>query len=105
MSVIVTVWFMADPGRVEQVAQERSEQILAIAERARAAGVIAHRFYGGDGQVMVIDEWPDEESFQRFFDSAQDAIGPLLAEAGVTNEPAVRFWHVLDTPDQIGWGA
>ena len=105
MSVIVTVWFMADPQRIEQVARERSDQIEAIAERAKEAGIIAHRFYGGDGQVMVIDEWPDEESFQRFFDGAQEEIGPLFEAAGVTTEPAVRFWHVLDMPDKIGWGA
>jgi hypothetical protein len=52
---------------------------------------------------MVIDEWPDEESFQRFFDSQQDAIGPLIQQAGVTMEPQVRFWRVLDTPDKVGW--
>jgi hypothetical protein len=22
--------------------------------------VIAHRFYGSEGQVMVIDEWPED---------------------------------------------
>jgi hypothetical protein len=54
---------------------------------------------------MVIDEWPDEQSFQTFFDSQQDAIGPLLQQAGVTMEPQVRFWRVLDTRDKIGWGA
>jgi quinol monooxygenase YgiN len=78
VSVIVTIWFMADPDRVEQVAQENSDQIGAIADRAKEAGVIAHRFYGSEGQVMVIDEWPDEQSFQGFFDSQQDAIGPLM---------------------------
>ena len=105
MSVIVTIWFTGDPDRFEQVGQEKSDEISAIAERAKEAGVIAHRFYGSEGQVMVIDEWPDEQSFQRFFESAQGEIGPLLAEAGVTSEPQVRFWRVLDTPDKVGWGA
>jgi heme-degrading monooxygenase HmoA len=106
MSVIVTVWFMGDPERVEQLAtKDRKEDIEAIAERAKDAGVIAHRFYGSEDQVMVIDEWPDEESFQRFFDAEQGTIGPMLAEAGVTSQPQVRFWRVLDTPDKVGWGA
>ncbi len=105
MSVIVTVWFMGDPDRFEQLANDKRDEIKAIAERAQAAGVIAHRFYGSEDQVMVVDEWPDGESFQRFFEAEQGTIGPLMAEAGVTSEPQVRFWRVLDTPDKVGWGA
>ena len=105
MSVIVTIWFMADAEKFEQIAQEKSGEITAISERAKEAGMIAHRFYGSEGQVMVVDEWPDEQSFQRFFEAEQGTIGPLLAAAGVTNEPQVRFWRVLDTPDKVGWGA
>lgn len=104
MSVIVTGWFMADPDKWERLTQEKSEQVMALAERAREAGAIAHRFYGSEGQVMVIDEWPDEESFQRFFDSVQNEVVPLLEEIG-SSEPQIRFWRVLDTPDKIGWGA
>jgi quinol monooxygenase YgiN len=105
MSVIVTIWFMADPDKLEQMSKERKDDILAISGRAQEAGVIAHRFYGSEGQVMVVDEWPDEGSFQRFFEAEQATIGPMLADLGVTEEPAVRFWRVLDTPDKIGWGA
>ena len=105
MSVIVTIWFEVDPDRFEQYTQEHSEDLTAISGRAQEAGVIAHRFYGTEGQVMVIDEWPDEQSFQGFFDGEQSSIGPIMAEAGVTSEPQVRFWRVLDTPDKIGWGA
>jgi hypothetical protein len=105
MSVIVTVWFMGDPDRFERLAKDKGDEITAIAERATQAGVIAHRFYGSEGQVMVIDEWPDEESFSKFFEAEQGTIGPLMAEAGVTSEPQVRFWRVLDTPDKVGWGA
>jgi len=67
-------------------------------------GVIAHRFYGSDdGQIMVIDEWPDEQSFQTFFQEQQEPIGSMMQEAGVTSEPQVRFWRKLDTHDEIGW--
>jgi hypothetical protein len=104
MSVIVTIWFTADPDRFEQMTQDKQEQLDAISERAKAAGVIAHRFYGSESQVMVVDEWPDEDSFQRFFDAQQGEIGPMLAEAGA-GEPQVRFWRTLDTPDKVGWGA
>ena len=104
MSVIVTGWFMADPDRWEQLTKEKRDEVMALAERAKEAGVIAHRFYGSEGQVMVIDEWPDEQSFQQFYDSVQDEVVPMLAEIG-SSEPQIRFWRVLDTPDKIGWGA
>src|SRR4051794_24521445 len=105
MSVIVTIWFMGDPDKFEQLAKDKKEEIMAIAERAQTAGVVAHRFYGSEDQVMVVDEWPDEESFQSFFEAEQGTIGPMLPGAGVTSEPQVRFWRVLDTPDKVGWGA
>ena len=105
MSVIVTIWVMADPDAFERMTNEKREEIEGISARAQEAGVIAHRFYGSEGQVMVVDEWPDEQSFQRFFDAEQGTIGPMLAELGVTAQPQVRFWRVLDTPDKVGWGA
>jgi hypothetical protein len=104
MSVIVTGWFMADPDRWEKLTHEKRDEVMALAERAKEAGVIAHRFYGSEGQVMVIDEWPDEQSFQQFYDSVQGEVGPMLAEIG-SSEPQIRFWRALDTPDKIGWGA
>jgi hypothetical protein len=55
--------------------------------------------------MMVIDEWPDEQSFQSFFEAQGDEIGPLMEEAGVEGEPQIRFWHKLETHDEIGWGA
>ena len=103
MSVIVTVWIQGDPEKLEQYASEHQDELQGIADRAKAAGVIAHRFYGADGQIMVIDEWPDAESFQGFFGSIQDDIAPLMEAAGVQNEPAVNVWRKLETHDEVGW--
>ena len=49
-----------------------------LSDRAKEHGVIAHRFYATDDDVMVIDEWPDAASFNRFFESMQSEIGPLM---------------------------
>jgi hypothetical protein len=87
---------------LERLANERQDVLRSIAERAKAAGIIAHRFYGSDGQIMVVDEWPDSESFNRFFESEQDRIGPMMAEVA-TGEPEITFWRKLDTHDDIGW--
>ena len=71
---------------------------------AKRHGLIAHRWYGADGQFMAIDEWPDADSFNAFFNEAQPDIGPVLQAAGVTSPPDVTFWRTLDTGDAVGWG-
>jgi len=106
MSVLVTIWMRGDAKKFEQIAVDDPGRMRSIADRGREHGAIAHRFYAtDDGDVMVIDEWPDAESFNRFFESMQSEIGPLTQEAGVTSGPAVRFWRKLETGDDIGWGA
>ncbi|HEX8120304.1 MAG TPA: hypothetical protein VF549_03470 [Solirubrobacteraceae bacterium] len=106
MSVIMTLRASADAQRFEQYTQEHQDELQAIGAAARDAGVIAHRFYGSDsGEIMIVDEWPDAESFQGFFQSQQDRIGPMMQEAGVTSEPQVTFWRKLDTGDEVGWDA
>lgn len=104
MSVIMTLSMKADPAKLEEIAGADPERLKAIAERAKEAGVIAHRFYGSDdGTVMVVDEWPDPESFRQFFEAEQGTIGPLMQEAGVTEPPQPKFWRKLETHDEIGW--
>lgn len=107
MSVIMTFWVRADPTKIEEVASQNPDTMRSISDRAQEHGLIAHRFYGNveGGQVMVIDEWPDPESFQRFFESVEDEIGPLMEQAGVRDEPGVNFWRKLETHDEVGWGA
>lgn len=104
MSVIVTVWTQGDPKRLEEHAASHPDEMRAIVESAKARGLIAHRFYGSDnGQIMVIDEWPDEQSFQSFFAENSGTIGQLMQEAGVTAEPQPNFWRKLETHDEYGW--
>ena len=104
MSVIMTLRASGDPSAVERYAQENQETMQAILESAKENGVIAHRFYGSDdGQVMVVDEWPDPQSFQSFFEAESAAIGPIMQETGVQGEPEITFWRKLETGDDIGW--
>jgi hypothetical protein len=98
----MTLRAAGDPAKLEQLAAENGETLAAIAERAKAAGVIAHRFYGSEGQIMLVDEWPDPESFQRFFQENEAEIGPMMAQVA-TGEPEITFWRKLETGDEIGW--
>jgi quinol monooxygenase YgiN len=102
MSVIMTLRVAGDPEKLEQLARENPDAIRGISARAQAAGAIAHRFYGSDGQIMVVDEWPDPESFHAFFAAEQEAIGPMMAQVA-TSEPEITFWRKLETGDEIGW--
>ena len=105
MSVIMTMWVQGDPSKLEEHAAANSEEMKSIAERAKSHGLIAHRFYGNDGQILVIDEWPDEQSFQAFFEENRDRIGPMMQAVGAQGEPGVNFWRKLDTHDEVGWDA
>jgi quinol monooxygenase YgiN len=104
MSVIVTVRVKGDPSRLEEFVRSDPDRIRAVSEASKPHGVIAHRFYGSDdGEILVIDEWPDAASFQRFFEEQQRAIGSVMQDVGVTSAPEVSIWRKLETHDEIGW--
>lgn len=106
MSVMVTVSVKADGDKLEAWAAANGDTMKGIMEHAKQHGAMAHRFYGdGDGNVMVLDEWPDAESFHAFFQGSMADIGPMMAAVGAQGEPQVGVWRELDTPDKLGWGA
>lgn len=98
MSVLMTMRISGDPAAVEASDQDMMKTIVA---RAEQHGVISHHFYGHDNEVLVVDEWPDEASFQAFSDASPE-IAELMASAGVTTQPKVEFWHLLNTKDGVG---
>ena len=99
MSVLMTLRVSGNPKGVE----ETSPDVLkSIVDRAHEYGVIRHRFYGSDHEILVVDEWPDEESFQRFFDDAGPRIKEIMDNAGVMAPPTVEFWRPLDVDDAVG---
>lgn len=105
MSVIMTLRAHGDPEKLERIAAENEELFQSLLEHAKEHGLIAHRFYGSDdGQIMVLDEWPDAESFLSFFEHTRSAIDPMMRDAGVTAEPELTFWRKLATNDDAGWG-
>jgi hypothetical protein len=99
MSVMMGMVIEADPARFEQVAKDNKELLESISERAKQAGAISHRFYAGDGELLVVDEWPDEASFLGFFEASGPDIGVLMQQTGATTQPTPRFWRAMDTSD------
>jgi len=78
MSVIMTFRVAGDPDKLEKLAAENQDLVRGISDRAQEHGLIAHRFYGSDGQIMVIDEWPDPASFQQFFEQERSTIEQMI---------------------------
>lgn len=107
MSVRMTLTVTADPKQLEQFASGNTEKMQAVLEAAKRHGLIAHRFFGSDdgGSLMVLDEWPDRQSFEAFFHEQESEIGPMFASAGITAQPEPMFWRELETHDAYGWGA
>ena len=100
MSVFMILRAQANPDTFERYASTNAEMMQRIAEAGKAAGAIRHAFAGGDEEILVIDEWPDESSFQNFFES-QPEIPRLMQEGGVTSAPQISFYRKLDTPDEF----
>jgi quinol monooxygenase YgiN len=100
MSVVVLVRVPVDPANLERVWAERAADFEAVSADARAHGVLHHRWGFGDGFVLVIDEWPDAESFQKFF-SSQTTIPELMQAAGAQGPPEVTIVEARVGPDQI----
>jgi|SRR5688572_22637351 hypothetical protein len=98
MSVYVILRLKGDPDAFERYANEHGDLMVRIADAGRAAGATRHAFAAGDGEILVIDEWPDPESFQGFFES-QTEIPQLIQDAGVEGPPQITFYRKLDTPD------
>jgi hypothetical protein len=99
MSVIMTMRVSGDPAKFEETVAAQADAIGRIMDVAQRNGLIAHRWYGSDGEFMAVDEWPDQQSFQAFMEQAQPDIGPVMEAAGVTSQPSVTFWRTLDTGD------
>jgi heme-degrading monooxygenase HmoA len=106
MSIVMTLYMKGDPRKLEQYAADHRDEMGSVVDKARAAGLIAHRFYGSeDGEILVADEWPDKESFEGFFASERERIEPMMAAAGITTPPEPTYWRSLESHDHVGWGA
>jgi hypothetical protein len=99
MSVLVIGKVPGDTAVFTKVMAERTDQLVRIAEEARAAGAIHHRFGVGDGFVLIMDEWERPEQFQQFF--SREDIQALVAEMGASGPPEITVSEAISSPDQF----
>jgi hypothetical protein len=99
MSVLVTMKVKGDTDRFRSFIANEADRLREIAQTARDAGAIHHRFGVGDGFVVVVDEWDSAESFQGFITS--DAVVAVIGEMGAQGEPEVDITEAVESPDQF----
>jgi hypothetical protein len=99
MSVLVLGKFRGDTTAFRQALTDRAGEFAKIAEQAKAAGGIHHRFGIGDGFVVIDDEWESAEHFQQFFANPelQAFIGSVGAEPG---PPELTIAESVTSADQ-----
>ena len=102
MSVLMTMRVTGDGAALEKLGADEGAMFEGMIEAAKKRGLISHHFFGSDSEVLVIDEWPDEQSFQSFFEEAGPQIEQVMGAAGVTSRPSIEFWRHLDVGDDVG---
>ena len=55
------------------------------------AGLISHYATVTDSGLRVVDVWQSQEQFERF---AEEQIGPICQEVGLTGPPQMQFFEV-----------
>lgn len=100
MSVIMTLKVQGDPDKLLANSKANPDLFPGISQRGREYGALHHRFLVSGNTVLVVDEWVDAESFQKFF-AASPEIQQIMADAGVTTEPEITFWEKLDLGDEF----
>jgi len=99
MSVLVIGKFPGDTTVFRNSMTDRAGELAAVAEKARGAGCLHHRFGVGDGVVVIVDEWGSPQQFEEFF--AQPEIQALVGAMGASGPPEITVVDAIATPDEF----
>ncbi len=98
MSVLIIAKFQGDTAKFRQALTARAGEFEKIADTARAAGGIHHRFGVGDGSVVVVDEWESVEHFQQFFGNPE--LQAFIGSVGAAPAPPeILVAEAVASPD------
>ncbi len=99
MSVLMTLRVSGDSKGIETVDPAVFKSVIA---KAVEMGATRHRFFTNGSEILVIDEWPDRETFQQFFDTTPE-VPQVMGAAGVTEQPTIEFWDRVGVDDAVAW--
>ena len=77
--------------------QANAALLEEITEDTKAGGLIHHTFVGGEGELVVIDEWGNAEQFQKFFER-NTKIEEFVVGTGATGAPAISVFDSVEMP-------
>jgi quinol monooxygenase YgiN len=102
MSVLVAVKFPGDVAKFRASLAERASEYAAIADRAKQAGAIHHRFGAGSDFVLVVDEWESAEQFEAFMSAPelQEFIEGVGGARGA-GEAEITVTEAVSSPDEF----
>ena len=96
MSVIVIVrCAVSDAGQALEFVRANPEIPHEITAYGKSLGQIGHRMLTDGKDLVVIDEWPDADTFNTFFAGAP-RMGEFMSGAGVVGEPEVTILDVAE---------
>ena len=99
MSVLVIGTFQGDTAKFRQALTDRAGEFAKIADMARSAGGVHHRFGIGDGFVVMVDEWETAGQFQQFF--ANPDLQAFIGSVGAAPAPPqITVADAVASPDQ-----
>lgn len=99
MSVLIIGKFPGDTAVFKKVLTDRPDELAGVAEQARAAGAIHHRFGVGDGFVILVGEWESPQQFEQFF--ARTDIQALAGNMGASGPPDITIVEAIASSDQF----
>src|SRR3954449_8294542 len=85
---------------VKELQQKYGSDLTATLERTGLPeGVLRHRTYATDGEVIVVDEWERPEQFQAWMNNPE--VQRLFATIGA-GQPEVTFAEQITLGDEVG---
>jgi len=91
---------VADLGQALEWGKANGNVAEDITAYGKSLGQIGHRMLTDGKDLVAIDEWPDADTFNKFFAGAA-RMGEFLSGAGVVGEPEVTILDVVDVAGQF----
>lgn len=101
MSVFVIARFtVSDLGKALEWGKANGDIAEDITAYGKSLGQLGHRMLTDGKDLVVIDEWPDADTFNKFFAGAA-RMGEFLSGAGVVGEPELTMLDAVDIGGQF----
>jgi hypothetical protein len=91
---------VSDLGKALEWGKANGDIAEDITAYGKSLGQIGHRMLTDGKDLVVIDEWPNADTFNEFFAGAA-RMGEFLSGAGVVGEPEVTMLEVVDVAGQF----